>query len=327
MPSRPRRSPVRRRDRSGLAAALLVEALAAANPAAERAKVEEAASIFDAVGDPLGRAEADLTLAEILGGPEAEQWAEQCRAGSCAAWAPGGWRIRRPRCAPASARETRAPVAIRAMGGFQVVRDDGAVATSEWQSRKSRDLLKILVSRRGRPGAPRRADRSAVGRRGSGQGVEPVVGCALDRPRRSRPAQAVPGRPLPGRRPQHGAAPSRARRRRRGAVPRRRRRRTPAPRRRSRRRRPRCGCSPAEAAYAGDAMGEDAVRGLGDGLARRGPPRLHGGRPRALAEDASAAGDHDAALRYLLRILERDTYDEPAHLAVVGAPGRRRTSR
>ena len=40
---------------------------------------------------------------------------------------------------------------------------------------------------------------------------------------------------------------------------------------------------------------------------------------RALAEDAAARGDTDAATRFYLRLLERDPYDEPAHLGLVGA--------
>jgi DNA-binding SARP family transcriptional activator len=46
------------------------------------------------------------------------------------------------------------------------------------------------------------------------------------------------------------------------------------------------------------------------------------GVARALAHAAGASGDHDAAARYLLRILERDPYDERAHLGLVAALGR-----
>ena len=41
---------------------------------------------------------------------------------------------------------------------------------------------------------------------------------------------------------------------------------------------------------------------------------------RLLADEAAAdAGDADSATRYYLRILERDAYDEAAHLGLVGA--------
>ena len=38
-----------------------------------------------------------------------------------------------------------------------------------------------------------------------------------------------------------------------------------------------------------------------------------------LADEAVAAGDVDAATRHYLRVLERDPYDEPAHLGLVGS--------
>jgi DNA-binding SARP family transcriptional activator len=40
---------------------------------------------------------------------------------------------------------------------------------------------------------------------------------------------------------------------------------------------------------------------------------------RALGDDAAATGEHGAAVSYFLRILERDAYDEHAHLALVSA--------
>jgi DNA-binding SARP family transcriptional activator len=47
-----------------------------------------------------------------------------------------------------------APVQIRSLGGFAVLRNGRPVPAAEWQSKKARDLLKLLVARRGRP-APR----------------------------------------------------------------------------------------------------------------------------------------------------------------------------
>ena len=45
----------------------------------------------------------------------------------------------------------RARVSIRTLGAFAVLCDGQPVAGSAWQSRKSRDALKILAGRRGRP--------------------------------------------------------------------------------------------------------------------------------------------------------------------------------
>jgi DNA-binding SARP family transcriptional activator len=47
----------------------------------------------------------------------------------------------------------RDPAALRiqSLGGFSVLRDDHVVRISEWQSKRARELLKLLVARRGRP--------------------------------------------------------------------------------------------------------------------------------------------------------------------------------
>ncbi|MGH3648565.1 MAG: AfsR/SARP family transcriptional regulator, partial [Micromonosporaceae bacterium] len=45
----------------------------------------------------------------------------------------------------------RHPVRIETMGGFRVIRDGQVVPQAAWKSHKARDLVKILVSRRGRP--------------------------------------------------------------------------------------------------------------------------------------------------------------------------------
>ncbi|MEO8899324.1 MAG: BTAD domain-containing putative transcriptional regulator [Candidatus Dormibacter sp.] len=47
-------------------------------------------------------------------------------------------------------RET-ATIRIQSLGAFSVLRDKQAVRTSDWQSKKARELLKLLVARRGRP--------------------------------------------------------------------------------------------------------------------------------------------------------------------------------
>ena len=42
-------------------------------------------------------------------------------------------------------------VAIRTLGRFEVVRDGEPIPLASWQSKKSRDALKMLIARRGRP--------------------------------------------------------------------------------------------------------------------------------------------------------------------------------
>ena len=48
----------------------------------------------------------------------------------------------------------RVAVRIQSLGGFSVLRDGELVRISEWQSKRARELLKLLIARRGRP-APR----------------------------------------------------------------------------------------------------------------------------------------------------------------------------
>jgi DNA-binding SARP family transcriptional activator len=74
----------------------------------------------------------------------------------------------------------------------------------------------------------------------------------------------------------------------------------------------------AEAAYAGDLLEEDLYEDWAAG-AREEARDAYVRVARNLAADAAAAGDHDGAVRFLLRVLERDAYDEEAHLALVVA--------
>src|ERR687897_695984 len=108
-----------RRDRAGLAEALELRALAAPDPAGELPRLREAASIWAAIGNRLGEALA----AGLRGG---------------------------------AAPPPRDPVRTRALGGFRVLRAGEPVPVEEWQSRKARELLKVLVARRGRA-VPREA--------------------------------------------------------------------------------------------------------------------------------------------------------------------------
>ena len=64
----------------------------------------------------------------------------------------GAWRyladVRRLAAEPAT---TPPPVAITTLGGFRVTRGGVPVEVGDWGSRKARDLLKLLVARRGAP--------------------------------------------------------------------------------------------------------------------------------------------------------------------------------
>jgi DNA-binding SARP family transcriptional activator len=76
--------------------------------------------------------------------------------------------------------------------------------------------------------------------------------------------------------------------------------------------------SQAESAYTGEFLEENAYDDWAVGLREeaRGAYLLV---CRTLAADAQAVGDFAAAARYLRRLLERDSYDERAHLDLVRA--------
>lgn len=72
----------------------------------------------------------------------------------------------------------------------------------------------------------------------------------------------------------------------------------------------------AEAAYTGDFLEEDAYEDWAAPLREQARAAyLH--TARVLADESKVLGDSQSAQRYLLRILERDVYDEDAHLELV----------
>ena len=74
----------------------------------------------------------------------------------------------------------------------------------------------------------------------------------------------------------------------------------------------------AEAAYAGDFLEEDPYEDWAATL-REEVRAAYIAVTRLLADGAAADGDADIAIRYYLRILERDAYDEAAHIGLVRA--------
>ena len=134
-------------DRPAVAEALLLLAASQEPPAVSRA--EEAGRLWHELGNPIGEARALLLVAETLsGGARAELVATAERL----LYDAGAWRyladVRRLAAEPATAPP---PVAITTLGGFRVTRGGVPVEVGDWGSRKARDLLKLLVARRGAP--------------------------------------------------------------------------------------------------------------------------------------------------------------------------------
>jgi DNA-binding SARP family transcriptional activator/ATP/maltotriose-dependent transcriptional regulator MalT len=134
-----------RHDRPALAEALLLSANLDTSESA--ALAQQASRLWHDLGSPIGEARANLVLARsttgrprdvLVGG--AERMLQEA-----GAWGP-----------LADARRelgegVTSSVVITTLGGFRVSRDGEPVDVREWGSRKARDLVKLLVARRGAP--------------------------------------------------------------------------------------------------------------------------------------------------------------------------------
>jgi ATP/maltotriose-dependent transcriptional regulator MalT/DNA-binding SARP family transcriptional activator len=308
-----------RRDRSGLAEALELRALAAADPVEELPRLREAAAIWAAVGDRLGEARNALAQARLAAGggvqpggsagtSATEEAERRLRALGVRVGAEVAAGLLR-----AVATPPRDPVRIQALGGFRVLRAGEPVPAEEWQSRKARDLLKVLVARRGR----------AVAREALMEALWPdedparlsnrlsvalsTVRTVLDPERRhpsDRYVQAdkhvVGLAQLPVDVEEFlAAAAAGLARFARGAQA-----------------EALSLLAAAEAAFTGDFLEDDPYEDWAVTL-REEARAVYLAVARTLARSAAKAGEHDLAVRYHLRVLERDAYDEEAHLGLV----------
>jgi DNA-binding SARP family transcriptional activator len=216
---------------------------------------------------------------------------------------------------PEAAGHLEASAAVQALGRFRVLVEGAPVPPSVWQSRKARDLLKILVARRGRPvprdevmdllwpdePPERLANRLSVALSTLRAVLDPdkrapsdyyVVStrdaCRLDIGHVEVDVETFLAKA--------GAGMDGVRAHEPGAVE---------------------VLTQAESAYTGEFLEENAYDDWAAGLREeaRGAYLLI---CRALAANAGSAGDFAAAARYLRRLLERDPYDEKAHLDLVG---------
>jgi DNA-binding SARP family transcriptional activator/ATP/maltotriose-dependent transcriptional regulator MalT len=135
------------RARAGLADTLELRAATETDPARGREALREAQAIWASAGAELEAARLQVMLA---GSPAATT--EERLDGLLAAerLAKAGAVV--DRTAPIDQGPNgRAEVSVRALGRFEVLVGGRPVPPSDWQSRKARDLLRILVARRGRP--------------------------------------------------------------------------------------------------------------------------------------------------------------------------------
>jgi ATP/maltotriose-dependent transcriptional regulator MalT/DNA-binding SARP family transcriptional activator len=299
-----------RRDRAGLAEALELRALAAPDPAKELPRLREAASIWAAIGNRLGEARNALAQARLglAGAPPVAEAERRLRALGVRVGAEVAAGLLRAIAAP-----PRDPVRIQALGGFRVLRAGGPVPVEEWQSRKARDLLKVLVARRGRA-VPREAlmevlwpdeDPARLSNRLSV--ALSTVRTVLDPDRRhpgdrfvlaDKHVVALADVPVDVEEFLAAAAAGLdrfARGERAEALPL---------------------LAAAETAFTGDFLEDDPYEDWAVSL-REEARAAYLAVARTLARAAAEAGEHDQAVRYHLRVLERDAYDEEAHLGLV----------
>jgi DNA-binding SARP family transcriptional activator len=190
------------------------------------------------------------------------------------------------------------------------------VAATAWQSRKARDLLKILVARRGRP-TPREYLMEALWPEESPEPLGNRLSVLLSTirgvldPDKRYEADHFVGTDKNAVWLQAEHVELDVERFLVAAQEALERARTGGPDARDR-------LAAAEAAYAGDFLEEDAYEEWA--LALREESRAtYVEVARALADEAVREEDVDGATRYFLRVLERDVYDEPAHLGLVSA--------
>jgi ATP/maltotriose-dependent transcriptional regulator MalT/DNA-binding SARP family transcriptional activator len=130
-------------DRAALAESL--ELQGAARIPGDETRIRAAIDLWEDIGNPVGVARARLGLAMLTGDLQTADAAQRELAAMGVASALGLPGLL------ASNRGTGHEVAIVALGRFAVLQGGEPVPLGAWQSRKARDLLKVLVARGGRP--------------------------------------------------------------------------------------------------------------------------------------------------------------------------------
>lgn len=298
-----------RRDRAGMAEALELLAAGGDDPAG---RLDEAISIWGELGDVVARARARLRLTALTGGDEPtvlELRSIFRRLG-----------VRRLAAEAETLldelRDNRRPeVRVRTLGGFGVEVRGDPVAATVWQSKKARDVVKILVARRGRPIHSEELvehlwPEESPAKTGNRLSVAlSVVRGVFDPDKRHPPDHFLVGdreavwlrldRMAVDLEEFHAAHTQGLAALRQGEED-----------------RALALFEQAEAAYVGDLLEEDPYEEWAVS-AREEARNAYMTVARRLGEHARSTGDLDGAARYLLRVLQRDPYDERAHLALV----------
>jgi DNA-binding SARP family transcriptional activator len=138
---------VKQRQRPALAEALELAAMVTEDVTRRLERLSEAAAIWRDLGCEVSLARCEYAVGRVTGDHAVTKRAT-------AKLRVAGVRDQAARAAGLLASlppESAAALEIQTLGGFSVIRGGVTLPASEWQSKKARDLLKLLVARRGRP--------------------------------------------------------------------------------------------------------------------------------------------------------------------------------
>ena len=138
----------RRSDRFALAAALEVGALAESSAEIRRRRLDEARALFDELGCVLDAARLEVRLAAESNDPVA---GARLAAVADLARRRGARVLAAEADAARRGTEAEDSLSVTTLGSFSVVRHGMLVPHNAWQSKKARDLFKMLVVLDGRP--------------------------------------------------------------------------------------------------------------------------------------------------------------------------------
>jgi DNA-binding SARP family transcriptional activator len=301
-----------RQDLPGLAEALELEAAAIGDAAREKALLEQARRVWEEIGAPVGVARVDLALAGLGDGDTAlaDHAAARLRQLGAKGLARDAARMAVQVDEPAAC-----DVSIRTFGGFTVLVCDEPVPSSAWQSKVAREIVGMLAANRGRAlhreiAIERLWPDEDLGKAGNRLSVAlSTIRGVLDPGRlhgsdhylvAARESLALNLRHVEidvdsfFKEANAGRSLLRSGNRLTGLET----------------------LRSAEARYLGEFLEDHPYADWAIGLREEARAEFIS-IARLLAEVDSQSGDHDAAARWYMRILEQDAYDEPAHLGLV----------
>ncbi|RJQ81628.1 BTAD domain-containing putative transcriptional regulator [Amycolatopsis panacis] len=297
-------------QRADLAEALEICALCAADQAERLSGLSEAVDIWRSAGYELRAAMAEMAIARLSAGSSSglDTATERLRAFGMPAAAEEAAGLLRQVLVPG-----HLSLRVRVLGGLRVLRGAKPVGPDEWRSKKARDLFAILITRRGQPTAREQLMAALWPDEDPGRCANrlsaalSIIRAVLD-PRRELPQDhflvadkySVALRSVRVDVEEFLANANSALDRHRGH------------------RDARTELLSAEARYTGDFLEENPYADWAVGL-REMAKSVYLEVVSALAAIGTAERDLDMAIRFRLKVLERDAYDESAHLGLVEA--------